>query len=367
MTQQEATVSGTILAGGGLLLLWSSLAWAGVTEEEAVQEVQRIQLEVGERVLVGALGPEAERAFARQARMNSSLEIELVRIPTAGDRDRELTKSLERAGLRCGMWFAVDGDGWAIEAFGDCSPRIEAPAVEAAAPTAAPTAAVIVTDPEPDNAAVFARRALSLQETSSEAWSVLEGAERPLSAPTFATLIADPITEQTLAQEKRRANIAERSFRIGGYAVATSGLVSLIGMPSVSTPQGEDRVWTALFLGGTGLMAVLIAPRAIDGVAATQMELDRYYTSEQASEHIEVYNRALQTELGLLVEEVVEEEADEDILQDLLEPEQLSTERGDTPPGPAPADETSEAPADETPEAPADETSSAPEPEEAPQ
>ena len=38
------------------MLLWSSLAWAGITEEEAVQEVLRIQLEAGERVLVGRRG-----------------------------------------------------------------------------------------------------------------------------------------------------------------------------------------------------------------------------------------------------------------------------------------------------------------------
>jgi hypothetical protein len=175
----------------------------------------------------------------------------------------------------------------------------------------------------------FSRRELSIQRTSPEEWSVLEGAKRPLSAPAFATLIADPITEQALAQEKKRATIAEKSFRFGGSAIATAGLVSLIGMPSVTTPQGEDRVWTALFLGGTGLMAIIIAPRAIEGLAAAQMELDRYYTPDQAGEHIAAYTRGLKSELGLLIESAEEAEADEDILRELLEPEQLQAEEDD--------------------------------------
>ena len=336
--QQPATSSGTILRGGGLLLLWSSLAWAGITEDEAAQEVQRIQLEAGERVLVGALGPEAERAFARQARMNSSLEIELVRIPTAGDRARELSEALERADLRCGVCLSVADEGWTVEPFGDCSPRPEAAAIAEAESPPSPTAAVVHTPTASDSAAVYSRRALSLQETPTADWDVLEGAERPLSAPAFAALIADPITEQTLTQEKRRANIAERSFQLGGAAVATAGLISLIGMPSVATPQGEDRVWTALFLGGTGLMAAFIAPQAIEGVAATQMDLDRYYTPAQASEHIEAYNRALKLELGLISEDDTtedgEDESDEDILQDLLEPEQAPAGSDEAPVSP---------------------------------
>jgi hypothetical protein len=322
LSEQAPTASGTILRGGGLLLLWSSMAWAGVTEEEAAQEVQRIQVELGEPVLVGALGPEAERAFSRQARMNGNMAVEVVRIPTAGDRDRELQTALQRTGLRCGVVFSAEGAGWALEPFGDCTPLPpEERAVRQATEEATQPIAVVITDASiPDNVAAYNRKAITLRTERSGEWDVLAGARsRPLSAPAFAALIQDAPTEQTLADEKKRAMTATKAFRLGGAAVVATGLIPFIGMPSITTPAGEDRVWTALFLGGTGLMAMIVAPRAIEGISASQTHLDGYYTADEAEEHIETYNRALKVELGL---ETPEPEADDEEAAELLfEPE----------------------------------------------
>ncbi len=298
------------------MLLFSSIAWAGITEEEAAQEVQRIQVELGERLLIGAVGPEAERAFARQARMNRSLDIELVRIPTAGDLSGEQQVALQRAGLRCGVLFASEDTGWSITPFGDCTPRPpDEPAL--AAVTSGPTAAVISDTPVPDTLAAYERRSLTVREREGT-WEVVEGA-RPLTAPAFAALIHDAPTEATLALEKKRAASTTRAFRVGGALVATAGLLPFLGMPSLSTPEGEDRVWTALFLTGTGLMAVVVAPRAIEGISDTQRQLDGYYTPEQARAHADAYNLALKQELGL--DTPAPEASDQEAAEALIEPD----------------------------------------------
>ncbi len=323
MSEQAVTASGTIPRVGGLLLLWSSIAWAGITEEEAAQEVQRIQVELGERVLVGALGPEAERMFQRQVKMNSSLEVEVVRIPTAGSLDREQEAALRRTGLRCGLQLSADGDGWAVEPFGDCTvlPVEQRVAQEAAGESTAPTAVIITDEPVPDNLAAYEREALSLKSSRSGEWDIVEGARRPLSAPAFAALIQDAPTEQSLAREKQRAAATTKAFRLGGAGIAAAGLLPLINMPSASTSAGEDRIWTALFLGSTGLMAMIVAPRAIESISSDHSSLSGYYTPEQAESHVEAYNQALKVELGL--ETPAPEDDDEEAAELLIEPEAL--------------------------------------------
>ena len=330
MSQQRHTASGTIrasLRGGGLLLLWTSMAWAGVSEEEAAQQVQQVQTELGERILIGAVGPDAERAFARQARMNSSLEIDLVRIPTAGDIERERIAALARAGLRCGMQFSADSNGWLIEPFGDCTPRIEEGLLitKPEVVSTEPTAVVFAVDRSTE---AFERRHLELEDHSNEHWDVVDGAHRTIHTPAFASLIKDEPTQKRLALEQQRAVTASRAFRIGGAVVATAGLLPFIGMPSVTTPEGEDRVWTALFLGSTGLLAVIGAPRIIEGVNATQKTPERYYSRTAAKDHIGTYNTALKLELGLQAPQ-------EDAEPDTLEPLELE----DMVPSEAPAEE----------------------------
>lgn len=327
MSQQAGTASGTIHRVGGLLLLWSSIAWAGVTEEEAAQEVQRLQVALGERVLVGALGPEAERMFQRQVKMNSSMDVEVVRLPTAGSLDREQEAALSRTGLRCGLQLSADGDGWAVVPFGDCTAL---PIEERVAPErTGPIAAVITDEPVPDNLAAYERKALRLKTSRAGEWDVVEGARRSLSAPAFAALVQDTPTEQSLAREKQRAATTTKAFRLGGAAVAAAGLLPLINMPSASTPAGEDRIWTALFLGSTGLMAMLVAPRAIESISSDHSSLSGYYTPEQAEAHVEAYNQALKVELGL---ETPEPEAgDEEAAEQLIEPEALEPEDAEPP------------------------------------
>ena len=323
MSEQIGMASGTFLRVGGVLLLWSSIALAGVTEEEAAQEVQQLQVALGERMLIGALSPEAERMFQRQVKMSSSLDVDVVRIPTAGNLERELGAALKRSGLRCGLQLSADGDGWALEPFGDCTPpspeQTQPP--EALPASTQPTVVVITDAPVADTLITYERKALTLKTDRSGDWSVVDGARGGLSVPAFAALVQDAPTAQTLALEKQRAATTMKAFRIGGAAVVATGLLPFINMPSVSTPAGEDRIWTALFLGSTGLMAMVIAPRAIEGIAAAQSELDGYYTPEQARVHIEAYNQALKVELGLDTPAPAEDDAA--AAEQLVEPEVL--------------------------------------------
>ena len=306
-----------------MLLLWSSIAWAGVTEEEAAQEVQRVQLELGERVLIGALGSEAERMFQRQVKMNSSLDVDVIRIPTAGSLERELEAALKRAGLRCGLQLGADGDGWSLEPFGDCTvlPPEPLQPQDASQIPPQPVVAVITNEPMPDSLITYERKALTLKTSRTGEWGVVDGARRALSVPAFASLVQDATTEEALALEKQRAATTTKAFRVGGAAVAATGLLPFINMPSVSTPAGEDRIWTALFLGGTGLMAMIVAPRAIEGIAEAQSEFDSYYTPEQARAHIEAYNQALKVELNLDSRAPAEDDAA--AAEQLIEPETL--------------------------------------------
>lgn len=342
MSEQIGTASGTILTAGGTLLLWSSIAWAGLTQEEVAQEVQRVQMELSERVLIGALSSEAEQMFQRQVKMNSSLDVDVVRIPTAGTLERELAAALKRSGLRCGMRIAADGDGWDVVPFGDCTlqPPEQSPPPEDPQPSAQPTAVVITDAPVPDSLITYERKALTLETRRSGEWSVVVGARGALSVPAFAALVEDAPTEQTLAIEKQQAATTTKAFRIGGAAVVATGLLPFINMPSASTPAGEDRIWTALFLGGTGLMAMIVAPRAIEGIAAAQSELDGYYTQEQARAHIETYNQALKVELGLDTPAPAEDDAA--AAEQLVEPEALEQQ----PPEDAPPPPDDSAPSD---------------------
>ena len=98
---------------------------------------------------------------------------------------------------------------------------------------------------------------------------------------------------------------------------------------------------------------MVVAPRAIEGISAAQMEIDSYYTRDEIDAHIETYNTGLKTELGLLEPEP--EDADEDVLEGLPEPEEIE-----------PVEETPEQEASPGEDTPSDAESQEPPPAEAP-
>lgn len=312
-----------LLRGGGVavLLLWSALAHAGVSEEELAQKVQDLQASTRTRLLLGAVGPEPEDVLQRIVKANESLDVVIVRLPTAGDPARELWRALNSNGLTCALRVAADqGRTWDTAEFGNCTPTAPPPVVSAAiaepepepepAPAPEPTAVVV---PAVDVANRYLAERLMIQPAprASEEWSIADGEGTPLSAPTFASIVGDADTTASLLKEQQRALTASGGLRIGGSVIAATALVPLINMPGSGAAR-EDRVWTSLFLLSTGLLSVVVAPRTIDAVNERQRDPDNYYPRDQADELVAAYNETLQRDLGLLQPEPPPPPADEE-------------------------------------------------------
>lgn len=298
------------------LLLWSALARAGLSEAELAQEVIDLQASTRMRLLLGAVGPEPEDVLQRIVKTNDSLDVVIVRLPTAGDPARELWRALNNSGLTCALRVEPGpGRTWEASQFGNCTPQAAAavaalpspaepapePAPEDAAPDpvvpSAPSAVILAEDVA--DRYVAERLAVTAGPRPPDAWTIRTGEGDALSAPTFASIVGDRDTTAAMLQEQQRALTASTGLRIGGGVVAAAALAPLINMPGTGAAR-EDRVWTSLFLLSTGLFTVVVAPRTIDAVNERQARPDNYYPRSQADELVAAYNETLQRDLGLI-------------------------------------------------------------------
>jgi hypothetical protein len=111
------------------LILLAGMASAETTTLTGLaSKLRDLNKSTGEAVLLGAAGPEAEKALQRLQRDNPAVSVEIVRVPTVGDVAGELERALEQADLSCALRVAPLGpSSWEVASFGDCRSRRERP------------------------------------------------------------------------------------------------------------------------------------------------------------------------------------------------------------------------------------------------
>jgi hypothetical protein len=291
-----------------LLTLWSALAHAGMDEDGVAATIRDLQDASRTRILLGAIGPEAEKALQRIVAADESLDVVLVRIPPTDDLSRELWKALNKTGLICALQVKPDaGRTWSVTPFGNCLPSQALPTPDFDADADPMVVTVSVPAAQDAQRYMDQRLELSLEPRIRDAWSIADGEGVRLSATSFASLVGDDETTAQLLQEQKRALTTTSALRVGGAAVSVGAIVPLINMPDGSSAR-EDRLWTSLFLLSTGLLAVTIAPRTIDAINERQDRPDNYYDQKQADAWITTFNTGLQQDLGLTSEPTAEPE-----------------------------------------------------------
>jgi hypothetical protein len=104
------------------LILLAGMASAETTTLTGLaSKLRDLNKSTGEAVLLGAAGPEAEKALQRLQRDTPSVKVEIVRVPTMGDTRGEMERALAQAELHCALRVVPLGaSSWQVDSYGDC-------------------------------------------------------------------------------------------------------------------------------------------------------------------------------------------------------------------------------------------------------
>ena len=231
------------------------------------------------------------------------------------------------------------------------APGAEALAAEAAAKAAEqPTVPAVVMTPEIAQATFDAerleRRTLELSDPTREEllridpvpeaypWSVFRGNGASVSARNFAEATQDTRVLTDMDRSRKRAKFTALGLGIGGGVLVASAVVPMLMMEPLdgypeSTPQqdqytdaaqyiddlegwrtrqtvegrNQNRVFTGIALGTTGIMALSLAPFTTRGAKLREEHVALYYTPDEALARIDRHNNLLEKEYGLVAPE----------------------------------------------------------------
>ena len=337
-------------------MLLAHVAWAGATPEELSARVSALYAELARPICLAVAGPEVERAVERAIPPELKGSVQVVRIPSVGNLPAEGARALRETGLPCGLRISDSAEGgWLIAQIGLCTPVGQA--ADAAAPESAPVVGplpslAVLTPPEPpaqdppstgaeatttpsrtvvlapppvaptgpQDAALPAGPAeeprelriarynaerLQIRELDpTEApegvrWEVSDGRSQPLDARALATLGDEREVLARLDRESRHARRNRRILFWSGIGLMALSPIPLTGLESGLPSRSEDRIFTSLFLAGTGGLMVGTAPLVQRGVLDRQRWAASYLTPTLADEIVTAHNFALYKRLGL--------------------------------------------------------------------
>lgn len=256
--------------------------------------VARVHRESGAAVLIGAAGPDAERAALKVSEALPPGEVRVIRIGTIGDDATEMRGALDKAGLRCGIRLGVTtAMTYTATTYGMCSSlagtasasadgtppaagtaTVGAPtkvpttsptaptavsaipgagaALSAGAPASAPATTVpyLVAPPPPPDTAILqstydtvalrrVRNPNPRDDLPDATWAVRDGRGRTLSAIDFARRVGDLPTERRISREASTAKTVSLGLAVGGGVLAVAGLGLLLGRDA-GAPDRSD-------------------------------------------------------------------------------------------------------------------------------
>lgn len=265
-------------------LLLAGLAPRLARAADGLGLIVEVQQRLGTPLVVGVAGPEAEHWLERQLRERPSLarSVAVVRVPTVGDPQAEMTRLMRERGVSCAVRVAEQGSTWAAQSFGDCAAggAVPGPFDAVVAPMAgASSTAPSLTGPAgavlvelmamPDNTtrqalltaklgtvgtdADLAGRLGQALATVSALQSRGQGDPAVVEAYLRAALADDPAT--------RAAAIAAASTGAPAPAVA----VAPAGGAAASGTAGGERGWVCVWRSGTVVGSTIGTILVVDG------------------------------------------------------------------------------------------------------
>ena len=296
--------------------------------------IRAIQTPTGGQVLVGAAGPDAERAVLDAGPSLPEGTVRVVRIGILGDTDAETLRALGEAGLACGVRVApatAPATGWDVRAVGACTPK--APDVVLDAALAAPPVDRDTLEKQWRGQAIVR---VNLGDGSIVPWTLRDGEGHTLSALDVARTTGDLALQKRLLDESRHARIVAWGLTITSAAMGVTAigtLVSGVGAEPVwpdfepsplDYPNNEafetataeaqfnydnalntwqirraDRAWAAGTFALGAVMAGASAPIAARASTGRQREIAWHWTVKDADSRIAAYNDSLRLKLGL--------------------------------------------------------------------
>ena len=108
-----------------------------VSQSQLEEGLIALERSLGELRAVGAVGPDAQKAVEKVAKLSYELDFEMYPMPTVGDPDAEIALLIKRASLACLVRVAPSGaDQWSLSAHGPCVGEAGPAAPEDVAPVA---------------------------------------------------------------------------------------------------------------------------------------------------------------------------------------------------------------------------------------
>jgi hypothetical protein len=351
--------------------------------------IRAIQAPTGGQVLVGAAGPDAERAVLEAGPQLPEGTARVVRVGILGDTDAETIRALAEAGLTCGVRVApatAPATGWDVRAVGACTPKAPDAALDAA--LAAPPVDRDTLEKQWREQALVR---VNLGNASAVPWTLRDGKGRTLNALEVARTTGDLALQKRLLDESRHARFVAWGLTITSAALGVTAigtLVSGVGAEPVwpdyepsplDYPNNEafetataeaqfnydnalntwkvrraDRAWAAGTFALGAVMAGASAPIASRASTGRQREIAWHWTVKDADTHLAAYNDSLRVKLGL--PPIALPESEQKKAAPTPEPEEEEEDLGlpeDTPTGPSDPDDLGGLEDLDTPTAPA--------------